>query len=171
MQGKWWFITGAACGVALTVLIGAIATRARSSGWDEKALVVEWSEAGETFEITGSDMKHAGFSLVFALQNNTGKDITIPTDVTIMKRLTKGKTLTEYPGIKLGQSFFVPSHQSAQLSLWLDRRCSSEDLATGTTSQRDPRTCFNEEFADSDGLVIFDHQQRIQINLPKPKLK
>ena len=65
-----------------------------------------WSEAGETFTITGRDMKHAGFSLVFALHNNTPRDITIPTDATIMKRLKKGKTLTEYSGVKLNQSVF-----------------------------------------------------------------
>jgi hypothetical protein len=72
-----------------------------------------------------------------------------------MKRLKKGKTLTEYIGVKLSQSCFVPAHQSAQLSIWLDRECKNEDLTTGTVSERDPRTCFNEEFADSEGPGAF----------------
>jgi hypothetical protein len=115
-----------------------VAIRAHSSGWDDKALIVVWSEAGESFHVAGRDMKHAEFSLVFALQNNTARDITIPTDAAVMKCLKKGKTLTEYSGVKLGQPFFVPSHQSAQSSIWLDRGCTNDDLATGVVSQTWP---------------------------------
>jgi hypothetical protein len=170
VRGKWWFTIGAACGLVIGVLVGKLVFQSRFPSWNEKALVVVWSEAGETLQIAGQDVKHSGYNLVFGLQNNIGRDITIPTDVAIMKRLTKGKTLTEYPGVKLGEAFFVPAHQTAKLSIWLDRNCSIEDLVTGAVTQRDPRTCFNEEFGDSEGLVLFDHQQRIQINLPTPKL-
>jgi hypothetical protein len=157
--------------MALTVITGEMIVRTRASQWNEKALVVVWSEAGETFTFTRDDVKHAGFLLTFGLQNDTNKDITVPTDVAIMKRLIRGHTLTEYAGVKLNQPFFVPAHQRAELTIWLDRGCRIEDLATGGETQRDPQICFNEEFADTDALVLFDHHERIQINLPKPTLK
>ena len=140
---------------ALTVLIGGIATRDRSPAWNDKALVVVWSEAGETVQITGRDMKHAGFSLVFALQNNTTRDITIPTDAAIMKRLKKGRTLTEYSGVKLGQSFFVPAHQSAQLSIWLDRGCAMKIWRPGAVSHvtREPASMRSSQTARRDGAL------------------
>jgi hypothetical protein len=133
--------------------------------------MVVWSEAHETFQFEGRDIKHAGFTLDFGLQNNTGKDLTIAADTLIMKRLTKGRTLTEYSGAKLSNPWFVPAHQRLKVSIWLDRGCTNEDLSTGAITERNPQTCFTEEFSDSDGLVLFDPHQRFQINLPKPSLR
>src|SRR5206468_8385135 len=133
---------------------------ARSSRWDERSLTVAWSEAGEISEVRDGDLKHKGFVLDYGLQNNTAKDMAVPKDTVIMKRLSRGHTLTNYLGATLDSPSLIPAHQKAKLSIWLTRGCNTEDL----------QVCLNEEFADSDGLVLFDHSQRMQVNLPKPAL-
>jgi hypothetical protein len=162
VRAKWWFTIGVGCGVAITALIvGLYAWRhARSSRWDERSLTVAWSEADEMMS-TVRGGGHAGFVLDYGLQNNTAKDMTVPKDTVIMKRLSRGHTLTKYVQATLDSPSFIPAHQSAKVSIWLTSECSTEDL----------QVCLNKEFADSDGLVLFDHSQRMQVNLPKPALR
>lgn len=169
---------GASAGVTLTVLaalifVGFLWYSSRPVPWNKSALSVVWSEAHETFDLNEKirDFKHAGFSLDFALQNNTKRDITIPADATIMKHLLRGGTLAEETAAKPYRSYFVPAHERAMISVQLDYGCSDEDFATGAVHARDPRVCFSEAFADSDGLVLFDHNNRIEVTLPKPGLR
>jgi hypothetical protein len=116
-------------------------------------------------------LKHSGFSLDFALQNNTARDIMIREDATIMKHLLRGGTLADAMAAKPYRSYFIPAHQRAEVSIQLAYACDEEDLETGAVRDRDSRVCFNEALADSDGLVLFDHINRIQVTLPKPGLR
>jgi hypothetical protein len=112
-------------------------------------------------QVRDGDLKQAGFVLHYGLQNNTAKDMAVPKDTVIMKRLSRGHTLTNYLQATLDGPSFIPARQSAKLSIWLTNECGTEDL----------QVCLNKEFADSDGLVLFDHSRRMQVNLPKPVLR
>jgi len=146
----------------------------RPAPWNSSTLTVVWSEANETFDLDekANEMKHAGFSLKYALQNNTGHDITISTDAVVMKRLAKASTLEDFSTVaKPYRAYFIPARQTAEFSIRLDYGCTEHDLDTGVVRSREPRVCFNEALADSESLVVFDHIQRVQINLPNPALK
>lgn len=174
---KWICIsTGFGAGAVLMValLLGGIAWySSRPVPWNRNALSIVWSEAYETFDLDPKtrQLKHADFWLNFALQNNTARDITIPEDATIMKRLLKGGALADATAAKLHRSCFIPAYQRAEVSIQLAYACTEEDLKTGAVRDRDSRVCFNEALADSDGLVLFDHINRIQVALPKPGLR
>jgi hypothetical protein len=163
-------LAGAAFVVCAGLLIWFIN---RPQAWNSSALTVVWSDATETFDLdsTGKDFKHHGFTLYYSLQNNTGNDATIPADAMVMKRLSRGHTLTDFSGVlKLRKAYFVPARQRAQIEVDVEYGCGEEDMA-GHETQRDARICFKDALGDAEGLVVFDKTQKIQINLPKPDLK
>jgi hypothetical protein len=160
--------------ILLMLLAGFFIWRAnRTQMWDALALTVVWSEASEKFTLTPGekDFKHEGFALYYSLQNNTGNDITIPANATVMKRLSREHTLTDSSALKLDKAYFVPARQRVKIEIDADYSCSEGDLDTGTVRQRDAHTCFHDALGDSEGLAVFDLTQRIQINLPMPSLK
>jgi len=108
--------------------------------------------------------------LNYALQNNTDHDITIPESVTIMQQLTKGGVLVAYSNVaKLDAPTFLPAHQRAQLSVALRWGCGEWDIRSKTILKEEaPEACYARCFADSDGLVLFDHANHLEISLPKP---
>ena len=62
--------------------------------------------------------KQSGFDFEFAIQNNTGRDITIPAEVSIMKRIADGGVLADYSLVaKLRNPVFLPAKQRAQLTV------------------------------------------------------
>ncbi len=154
--------------VTLAVII-AMVIKSRTAGWDTKSVSVVWSEAHESMTLENDYLKHDGFSLQYALQNNTDHDITIPQGVTIMQQLTKGGVLVEYSNVaKLHASTFLPAHQRAQLSVALQWDCTDFSGKTPISKEEAPEACYARCFADSDGLVLFDHGNHLEVSLPKP---
>jgi hypothetical protein len=171
-QKSWrkWLVIGISGGVALAVVVAAV-IRSRAVTWDTKSVSVVWSEAHETGSIKNGEVRHEGFSLEYALQNNTGRDITIPESATIMNRLTNGGVLVAYSSVaKPYAATFLPAHQRAQLSISIQWGCDVTDLEGKILQKEDPEACFARCFADSDGLVLFDKDNHLEIMLPKPIL-
>jgi hypothetical protein len=169
-QKTWgkWFLIGMLGLVALAVII-AVVIKSKTAAWDNKSLSVAWSQAteGSTMEKTG-EVESNGLFLKYALQNNTGHDITIPESVTIMTRLTKGGVL-DSSSAKLNATTFVPAHDSALCMIYMEGVCDQRDFVTNKiVKTMNPQACYDQVFADSDGLVLFDHSNRIKITLPKP---
>jgi hypothetical protein len=168
-QKAWWkwLVIGISGGVAVAVVAAAV-TRSRAA-WDTKSVSVVWSEAHETVSIKNGEFEHAGFSVEYALQNNTGRDIIIPESATIMERLTNGGVLVAYSNVaKPSATTFLPAHQRAQLSISILWGCGVSDLNGKILQKEDPEPCFVRCFVDSDGLVLFDKDNRLEIMLPKP---
>jgi hypothetical protein len=176
---KRWIVIGLSAGTALAVLSGLIFLgfawySSRPAPWNNRALTVIWS-GGEVWEHERArdhgpweDYAKHLFVLYFALQNNTARDITIPADATIMKHLLLGGgTLAGGTGAKLATSYFIPAHQRAKVSIELDSEICREADVTQTGFIR----CLDDAFADSDGLVLFDSGNRIEVTLPKPHLQ
>jgi hypothetical protein len=164
-----WLVIGVAAGIAVAVVVAAVI---RSRAWDTKSVSVVWSEAHETFKLENGNFEHGGFSLDYALQNNTDHDITIPESATIMRQLTKGGVLEPISYVaKLRAATFLPARQRAKLSVAFQWGCGEWDI-TGKKllKQESPEACYARCLADSDGLVLFDHANHLEIMLPKPIL-
>jgi hypothetical protein len=146
------------------------AAQGNVASWDTKSVSVVWSEAHDRLTEQNGEFRHAAFSLNYALQNNTDRDITIPESVTIMQRLTKGGVLVPYSNVaKLDASTFLPARQRAKLSVALGWGCGEWDVRMGKiVREEEPEACYARCFADSDGLVLFDHANHLEISLPKP---
>jgi len=143
--------------------------KSKTAGWDSKSISVVWSEAHETLEIKNGEFRHAAFSLDYALQNNTGRDITIPESATIMNRLTNGGVLVAYSSVaKPYAGTFLPAHQRAQLSIGVQWGCGVSNIDGKILEKEAAEACYTRCFADSDGLVLFDHTNHLEISLPKP---
>jgi hypothetical protein len=163
-------VIGISGGVALAVVAAAI-IRFRAVTWDMKSVSVVWSEAHNTASINNGEFRHAGFSLEYALQNNTGRDITIPETASIMNQLANGGVLVAYSDVaKLNAATFLPAHQRAQLSIEIRWGCDVRNLDGKILQEEDPEACFVRCFADSAGLVLFDKDNHLEIMLPKPIL-
>jgi len=178
-QKAWhkWLVIGVSGGVTLAIIVALIMAAviwylSRPARWDTSAVSEIWSEAHEHVMPKEDEWRHADFLLDYALQNNTGKDITIPVKVTIMKRLTNGGVLTDYSNVaKPYAATFLPAHQRAQLSVKMEFGCDTVDLKTGKILEKeDPERCLARAFADSNGLVLFDYDNHLEIALSKPVL-
>jgi hypothetical protein len=174
-QKAWqkWLVIGVSGGVTLAIVIAAVIWYlSRSPQWDTKAVSEIWSKAREGVVPKEGEFQHVGFVLDYALQNNTGHDITIPVNAKIMNRLKKGGVLTDYLNVPTPHAAtFVPAHQRAQLSVTMQWGCDTVDLKTGKTIEKeDLEHCFARAFSDSDGLVLFDYDNHLEIALSKPVL-
>ena len=114
-------------------------------------------------------MKASGFSLRFALTNNTGRDYIVPPNVKLFKRQAGTQALEEFNG-KVEHAFLIPAHESAQLTIQADYSCGLSDLDSGHVSERDEPTCFHDAFSDVSGFVALDEDSKVRLNLPKPTL-
>jgi hypothetical protein len=171
-QRSWrkWFLMGMLGLVTLAVII-AMVIKSRTAGWDTKAVSVVWSEANEHFNEENGEFRHTAFLLNYALQNNTDRDITIADSVTIMQRLMKGGGfLVDFSSVaKLDALIFLPARQRAQLTVALRWGCAEWDSSGKTILKEEaPEACYARCFADSDGLVLFDHGNHLEVSLPKP---
>jgi hypothetical protein len=178
-QMAWhkWLVIGVSGGVTLAIIVDLIMAAvtwylSRPARWNTNAVSEIWSEAHEYVMQKDGEFRHGGFSLNYALQNNTGQDITIPVNAKIMQRLTNGGVLTAYSHVaKLDAATFLPAHQRAQLSVNMQYGCDTEDVETGKILEKgDPERCLARAFADSDGLVLFDYDNHLEIALSKPFL-
>ena len=172
-----WLVIGVSGGATLAIVVALIIAAviwyfSRPARWNTNAVSEIWSEAHETLDLKDDELRHAGFSLDYALQNNTGQDSTIPVNAKIMKRLTNGGVLTDYSNVaKPYAATFLPAYQRAQLSVNLRYGCDTVDLKTGKVLEKgDPERCFARAFADSNGLVLFDYDNHLEIALSKPVL-
>jgi hypothetical protein len=169
-RGKW-LVIGIMGGVMFVLVIATLVILFTRARWDVRSVSVVWSEAHETLSLTNGEFTHAGFSLYYALQNNTGHDITIPVNAKIMKRLTNGGVLADYMiSAKPSAATFLPAHQRAQLSLSMQWGCDERDLDGKILRKEDPEVCYVRALADSDGLALFDYDNHLEIELPKPIL-
>jgi hypothetical protein len=165
-----WLVIRIAAGVILAALVVAVVIRSIPVRWDTNSVSVVWSKANEFMDVKNGELIYAGFTLDYALQNNTGHDITIPENVTIMKRLTNGGVLKAYSdGAKPFAATFLPEHQRGQLSILLKWSCGEWDVKTHKLlHDEDSEVCYARAFAGSHGLVLFDHANHLEITLPKP---
>jgi hypothetical protein len=176
---KRWVVIGISGGATLAVvgamIIGGVVWfAARPTPWNTSALSVVWGKAETTYGFSSTnskDFRQAGYSLDFAIQNNTNRDVTLSETATIMRRLTDGGVLEDYSMVaKPYKAAFIPAGQRAELSIKLDVGCTEED-ANGVVHDRDPGVCYKDTWAEMDALVLFDHDHHLQVNLPKPVLK
>src|SRR5262245_26548921 len=137
-----WFLMGMLGLVTLAVIISVV-IKSRSAGWDTKSVSVVSSEAVAVGTIENGEAKPDGFSLQYALQNNTDHDITIPESVTMMQQRTKGGVLVAYSDVaKLRTATFLPARQRAQLSVHLRWGCEEWDATlTKVLKEEAPETC------------------------------
>jgi hypothetical protein len=176
MPWKRWIVIGVSAGATIvtigTFIIGGIVWFAsRPPAWDTAALTVISGRADTNYGLKDNEFIQEGYSLIFALQNNTNRDITIPASVTMMQHLSDGGVLSDYSeNARPYSATFIPAHQRAELSIKLVRGCTEED-AKGVVHDREPGVCYKEAWSDSDSLVLFDHVNHLQISLPKPLLK
>jgi hypothetical protein len=171
---KKWLIVGASAGggfavVCALLIAGVVWWSSRPAGWDTDAVTVLEGRATEFFTLEGNDFQHAGFSLAFALQNETNRDITIPTGSKIMRRAERG-VLREQSTAKIDQAAFLPARQRAELSLRIQWSCVQFD-AEGVRTERKASECYSDYFSDVDALVVFDETNHLQLVLPKTPLQ
>jgi hypothetical protein len=164
---------GVGVAIALILVVGGVAWyQGRPKRWDESALSVVSSESNTSWKFGAQAApEFAGFSLDYALRNNTGGDITITENVVIMERQAKEKTLKQISFATPYSSYFIPAHQKAEFSVKLDVSCSDYSAENIKVHERDPKVCFEEIFGSADGFVLFDNAQKLEIFLPKAPLK
>jgi hypothetical protein len=176
---KKWVVIGisggaALAGVAAAIIGGVVWFASRPARWNTSALSVVWGKAETVYDFTSTnrkDFRQTGYSLDFAIQNNTNRDVTLSESATIMRRLTEGDVLEDYSMIaKPYKAAFIPAGQRAELSIKLDVGCTEED-ANGVVHDRDPGVCYKGTWAGANALVLFDHGNHLQLDLPKPVLK
>jgi hypothetical protein len=160
-------VTAAPAGVALSIYWYS----SRPKSWDAKAISCVSANAGAVYEYNTETrvIKRSGFSLRFALANNTSRDYTVPPNVKLFKRQVGTQALEEFNG-KLEHAFLIPAHERAQLTIQADYSCRVSDLDGGHENDRDEPTCFQDAFGDVSGFVALDEDNKVQLNLPKPTL-
>jgi hypothetical protein len=160
-------VTVALAGVALSIY--CYSTRPKS--WDTKVISCVSANARAFYEYNPQTrvMRTSGFSLRFALANNTGRDYTVPPNVKLFKRQAGTQALEEFNG-RLEHEFLIPAHERAQLTIQADYSCGVSDMDGGHESERDEPTCFHDAFGDVSGFVALDEGNRVRLDLPKPAL-
>ena len=161
----------AAAATTVLLLAGAAWYASRPRAWDRSAVTATALPATQRFTLgnqTPPEFKQAGFVLRYALQNNTNRDITLPTSVAVMQRLSEGSALDALPGAAIEEAVFIPADEAARLEILVDWSC---DIGVdGTLQARRPGECFDDLVEAMDGMVLFYENDRIQVELPKPQL-
>jgi len=139
--------------------------------WSASGLSVVSSESVPTYEIRSGTLRLAGFALRFAIQNASSRDVTIPTTVTVMKRLSDGGVLVEYSSVARPYAAgFLPAGQRTQFEVNLDVGCRQWD-EKGVESERPSDECYKDVLSDTEAFVLFSSTDRLQLVLPKPALR
>jgi len=131
----------------------------RPKSWDAKSITCVSATAVPTYNYTpeARGFKIAGFSLTFALSNNTNHDYTVPENVKLLRTESGSKALADFDD-KVGHAVLIPARERAELTIATEYSCSDFDAA-GHETQRDEKTCFNDAFGDAIGFVALDEQQ------------
>jgi hypothetical protein len=161
------------CAFGIVAALGLTALRrysVRPRPWDSKSITCTSAQAVPTYELNPetNTMKLDGFSLSFALANNTGRDYTVPQNIKVYRRDPGSKALADFRG-KIEHAVLVPAHDRAELSVQLDYGCSNIDMS-GHETERNAETCFHDAFADAVAFVALDEEKKIWVNLTKPTL-
>ena len=145
--------------------MAVVAVIRSSAACDTKSVSVAWNEAHETFSIKNCEFEHAGF------WSNTRFKTTL--------------AATSNPGER---DYEAADERRYSLALFERREAEWHHISSGTPAcatlnqrpvgpaakvtytERYCRTLFRQVFADSDGLVLFDHDNHLEIMLPKPIL-
>jgi hypothetical protein len=176
---KKWIVVGVSGGATLAVVSaliigGVVWFAARPPSWNTSAISVVLGKAEPYYDFTspnGKDFRQTGYLLEFALQNNTNRDVTLPETAIVMGRLTDGGVLVDYSTVaKRTKATWIAARQRAALYIDLEVGCTRTD-SDGVVHDRDLGVCYTETWAALDALVLFDHVNHLQVNLPKPVLK
>lgn len=161
---------GFGVGVGLIVLAVMFYSE-RPKGWDTKSLRGSNVKAGSLSKLDRDPVlkqtdeerwitSSTGSIFAVDLQNTTGKDIVLPTSVTIMQA-AKGTGALHGSFLKLSKDYFVPAHNTVTITIENDGEC------TPTVKVED---CFNSYFKDDSDIVLFDQNQKYEIRFPIPPL-
>jgi hypothetical protein len=168
------FLRGVGLGFGGAIALAAVALSihwfsSRPKSWDLKAISCVSAKAGpySEYDPQTRKLKTLGFSLEFALANNTSRDYTVSQNLKLYKRLAATGALEEFSG-KLEHGFLIPARDRAQITIDADYKCGILDLATGDETERDEATCYRDAFGDVIGFVALDEGNKIEISLPKP---
>jgi hypothetical protein len=163
---------GVAAGATIVVLgsliIGVIVWRGnREQPWDSRSVsVVSVDEAYQYFD---EHFSHKGFGVDFAVKNNTGRDITLSKDSSVMRQLSKDSALASTSYVTLDETF-IPARQTSRARLSIEWSC-DEISDNGNRTTRKASECFGDLIDGLSALVIFDTQNRLQLTVPSPKLR
>jgi hypothetical protein len=172
-------VTGVTGGATLAV-IGALITSARVSptakppDWDTRAVSIISGRATPTYAVrlnapTG-EPRFGGYLLQFTVQNNTNRDITIPADAMIMRRLYGGGAFVDSSRFaKPFKAAFVPAHQQTELDIKVEWNCFRLN-PYGESRDSDPEACYRDLWAGGVAFELFDQANHLQVGLPKPAL-
>jgi len=157
---------GMAFAVTLTCLwMGLKWYRSRPAPWDARSLAVTWSEALGAIDMNPKTraVEDAGFVLEFVIENRSDRDITLPRNITVMKRdaATKALEYLSYP-TELYRDHFLPARERVKISLWLQGRDCRD-----TPLQR----CYERHLGENDAIVLLHRSARLSAELPRPRLK
>ncbi len=185
---KAWAVIGISGGAALA-LAGALsrgpATRpaassvARSAAtpteWNFSALSIGQGKASVTYEVAPSDPaskpRFSGYALTFAARNSAGRDVTIPADAAIMRRLYVGGALVDFSTFaQLRRNVVVPAGGQAEITLFVYWNCLRVD-AHGQDHEADPDACYRDMWGGTDAFELSDRASHLQVRLPRPPLE
>jgi hypothetical protein len=102
------------------------------------------------------------FFISIDLENNTGQDVTLPNDMTVMGVDKKTGALTRYD-VKGPQSAFLPAHHTTQIQMVSGGFCSTDIEPLGKRMDG----CFDSSLRRYD-LVLFDGPGNYEIKVPIP---
>jgi hypothetical protein len=161
---------------ALTVVAATIAVvgifhwyNSRPPSWDASTIRGISTTVSQTFDLSEQrkEFTASGFMLVFVLENTSGRDYTVPENLRLFERSRKTGALEELKA-RLDHSFVVPAKEKTEVHASVEYGCSTEDLETGKTAERDGGTCFKDAFGSVTEFVGFDDNTHTRLNLPKP---
>jgi hypothetical protein len=165
---------GAGFGVAAVLTVAVIGGcvywySTRPKGWDSTLIKCIGASAVQSFELDDAkkEFHGSGFDLKFVLENQTGRDYTVPQDLRLFTKDQKTAALEEFSG-KVEHPYVVPARERAMVEVDVEYSCTSVDMVTDKRTDRDPQTCFNEEFGTTESLVGFDDETHTRLNLMKP---
>jgi pimeloyl-ACP methyl ester carboxylesterase len=184
---KKWILIGVSGGA--TVALAAALTRGlvvspvassvvlpaeKPPDWNTGTVSVDQGTATITYEALpgrpAGTPRFSGYVFEFVVQNNTTRDITIPANAGIMRRLVAGGSLVDSSGFaKLRAAALVRANQRATLAVDVEWICLRTD-GHGDAHEADPATCYGDLWGGTDAWELFDAANHLQVSLPKPPL-
>jgi hypothetical protein len=162
---------GASFGVAAVLTLFVIFEvinwySSRPKKWDTDAVKGISTTVSQIFTFDNNQMKGAGFSASFIVENSTSRDFIVQ-NLQFYKREVKSQALEEVK-LTLDHQFVIRAHERSEVTASMDYSCSASDLVTGVTSEREGKECFQDALGGVSEFVAFDNGSHIRLNLPKP---
>lgn len=103
----------------------------------------------------------------YSLQNGTGKDYKLPSNVKLMERLAQHMNYRDAPNMTLEQNLYIPSGQKVNVSIILPIMYSDFDFSKEKASDEKQLSAFiDRRLAELDGFVLFDPTNRYKVDFP-----